>query len=464
MGIVDRVDGTRAEGSHTLRSSWLQSAPDPPVHPHAPATEAPPPTDGAAADNPGPAPGSTALRTLFPALTADGPVYLDSAATTQKPLPVIDAVTDYHRHHTANSGRGTYSWATTLTTAVEQIRVDTAHFLGAHAHEVVFTGGATAALNAVALGWGLTALTDGDEILYSPRDHASNVHPWLRLRDTLAHFGRHIRLIPYRTTALGEADLTDIAAKIGPRTRLLTLSHLHHVYGALSTPQQSAELLPERALLCLDCTQSAGHLPIDVRALGADFAVLAAHKMFGSPGTGVLFCHERIHDQLGPFLPGGNSAVHVQDSALVPDHMPHRMEGGTHNLPGILALGAALRMLRDIGTDRIADHNRILTRRLVDGMRDLPGLRILPGPAHASDGAGYGIVSFTLDAITATDLGFVLAELGLLVRTGAHCVPTTPHPAPGESDSVRVSTHAYTTTEEIDRFLDCLTTIATEVR
>lgn len=401
---------------------------------------------------------------MFPALTADGPVYLDSAATTQKPLPVIDAVTGYHRRHTANSGRGTYPWATALTSAVEQVRTDTARFLGAHPHEVVFTGGATAALNAVALSWGLTALTDGDEILYSPRDHASNIHPWLRLRDTLAHFGRHIRLIPYRTTALGEPDIADITAKLGPRTRLLTLSHLHHVYGALSPAQQLRDRLGERVLVCLDCSQSAGHIPLDMRALGADFAALSAHKMFASPGTGVLFCHERIHDQLTPFLPGGNSGVHVHNSTLIPEHMPYRMEGGTHNIPGILALGAALRTLDDIGIDRIADHNRTLTRRLAEGMRDLPGLQILPGPAHTPGDTGYGIVSFTLAGITATDLGFVLAELGYLVRTGAHCVPTTTDTVPGDTDSVRISTHAYTTTAEVDRFLDCLTTIATEVR
>jgi cysteine desulfurase/selenocysteine lyase len=152
--------------------------------------------------------------------------------------------------------------------------------------------------------------------------------------------------------------------------------------------------------------------------------------------------------------------------------MPHRLEGGTHNIPGILALGEALRVLDSIGIDTVEQHNRMLTRRLVDGMRALPGLRLLPGPAHAPCDTGYGIVSFTLDGITATDLGFVLSELGFLVRTGAHCVPSGTAAATdddaevvaAEADSVRVSTHVYTTAEEIDRFLGCLTTIATEVR
>ncbi|MEU6559633.1 aminotransferase class V-fold PLP-dependent enzyme [Nocardia nova] len=431
------------------------AAPPPPVSPAMPAA--------------GPPPGSAAMRALFPALPQDGPVYLDSAATTQKPLPVIEAIDDYHRRHTANAGRGTYPWATTLTHAVEQVRADTARFLGADPTEIVFTAGATAALNAVALAWGLTTLDDGDEILYSPRDHASNVYPWLQLRDTLAHFGRRVRLVPYRTTALGEADIADIAAKLGPRTRLLTVSHLHHVFGARNTVEEIRDRIGERVAVCFDCSQSAGHLPIDVRELGADFAVLSTHKMFGAPGTGILFCHSRVHDRLRPFLPGGNSAVRIRDSALLPEAMPGRLEGGTPNLPGILALGAALRVLGTIGVDTIAAHNHRLTRRLIDGLRPLPGLRLLPGPAHGSCDTGYGIVSFTLDGVSATDLGFVLAELGFLVRTGAHCVPATARSdhadiVAADDDSVRVSTHVYTATEEIDRFLDCLTALATEVR
>lgn len=470
------VASVRAEGSVTLRSPIPRPAH---AHPASAPASAPTPAHSIArissppACSPcrpvGEATAPAAVRPLFPALTGDGPVYLDSAATTQKPLPVIEAIEGYHRRHTANSGRGTYPWATTLTRAIEQVRADTARFLHAEPDEVVFTAGATAGLNAVALAWGLTTLADGDEILYSPRDHASNVYPWLQLRATLAHFGRRVRLVPYRTTALGEADIDDIAAKLGPRTRLLTLSHLHHVYGARTTLEELRGRIDPRVAVCFDCSQSAGHIPIDVRELGADFAVLSAHKMFAAPGTGVLFCHRRIHDQLSPFLPGGNSGVSVRDSALLPARMPHRLEGGTHNIPGILALGAALRVLDSIGIDTVERHNRMLTRRLLDGMRALPGLRLLPGPGHAPCDTGYGIVSFTLDGITATDLGFVLAELGFLVRTGAHCVPTgtasdDAEMVAAETDSVRVSTHVYTTAEEIDRFLGCLTTIATEVR
>jgi len=403
------------------------------------------------------------VRHLFPALTAASEVYLDSASTTQKPTPVLAAVEEYLSSQTANAGRGTYPWATGLTRAIERVRARTAAHLGAEIDEIVFTPGATAGLNAVALAWGLANLEDGDEILYSPRDHASNIYPWLALRDALARFGRELRLIPYRITALGEADIADIAAKASPRTRLITVSHLHHVFGACTTLEELRGRLDPRVLLCFDCSQSGGHLPIDVAALGTDFAVLSAHKMFGAPGTGVLYCARRTHDRLAPFLPGGNSGVAPGRSGLQRQAMPARLEGGTHNIPGILALGAALDVLDEIGLDIIAEHNRVLTRRLIDGLRPLPGLEFSPGPAHAPCDIGYGIVSFTLAGIGATDLGFVLAQSGFLVRTGAHCIPPAGDHAADE-DSVRVSTHIYTTDDEIDRFVRCVGTIATEVR
>jgi cysteine desulfurase / selenocysteine lyase len=403
---------------------------------------------------------AAALRPLFPALAEVAETYLDSASTTQKPLPVIEAIDRYHRSRTANAGRGTYPWATGWTRELDRVRERTAAFLGAAPDEIVFTPGATAGLNAVALSWGLATLDDGDEILYSPRDHASTVHPWQQLQATLARFGRRLRLIPYRVTAFGEADGADILAKVTDRTRLIVVTHLHHVFGAVTTLARLRDRLDPRILWCFDCSQSGGHLPLDVGELGADFAVLAAHKMFGTPGTGVLYCRRRVHDQLTAFLPGGNSGVTVTDSGLLPTAMPQRMEGGTPNIPGILALGAALDVLDDIGRGAVAEHNRLLTRQLIDGLRPLPGLELLPGPAHATCENGYGIVSFTLAGIGATDLGFVLAEFGFLVRTGAHCVPPR---AGSDDESVRVSTHVYTSAEDIDRFVRCVGTLATEL-
>ncbi|MFC6010542.1 aminotransferase class V-fold PLP-dependent enzyme [Nocardia lasii] len=399
------------------------------------------------------APVSAAVRARFPALADPSVVYLDSAATTQKPDTVIAAVTDYHREHTANAGRGTYGWATTLSARIAGVRARAAGFLGAeHADEIVFTGGATAALGAIAHSWGLAVLEDGDEILYNPADHAANVLPWHQLRDTLARFGRRIVLRPYRSSATGEADIDDILARVGPRTRLITTAHLHHVYGGLTTLEELHGRIDPAILLCFDCSQSGGHLPVDVRGLRADFAVFAGHKMFGAPGTGLLYCHRRVHDRLRPFLPGGGSGVRITEAGLVGTGMPELLEGGTHNIPGILSLEPAFELLDELGRAAVAEHNRILTLALVEGLRTVRGVDFLPGPAHATCAVGYGIVSFTLDGISAADLGFVLADAGFLVRTGAHCMPS----AEAGHGSVRVSTQLYNTLDEIDRFVSCV--------
>ena len=236
-------------------------------------------------------------REQFPALAADpGVVYLDSAATTQKPRAVIDAVTATLAGPAANPGRGSYPWSTRAEQRIAGVRAQAARFIGAAgADEIVFTPGATAGLNAVALSWGLASLADGDEILYSPFDHTSNVYPWVRLREVLARSGRRVTLVPYRVTAAGEADAADIAAKVTSRTRLITVAHVHHLFGGLTTLEELRGRLGPAVRLCFDCTQSAGHIPVDVGQLGCDFAVFSGHKMFGIAGTGVLYARRRVH-------------------------------------------------------------------------------------------------------------------------------------------------------------------------
>lgn len=387
---------------------------------------------------------STVLRRRFPALAARPEVaYLDSASTAQKPAVVVEAVQRHLTDATANAGRGTYPWANQVTRDLEAVRERVARFVGAAGpDEIVFTAGATASLNAVALSWGLANLADGDEILYNPLDHASNVEPWRSLRRILARGGITIRLVPYAVTGTGEADVDDLLAKAGPRTRLVTTSHLHNVFGSLTTLEELA--LP--ILRCFDCSQSAGHVPLDMGALRADFAAFSAHKMFGLPGTGVLYASRRTHPALVPFLPGGHTGA----------VMPSLLEGGTQNLAGIVALGAAIGFVEEIGLDAIASHDRALTRRLVERLRQTRGVELLPGVAAASCEVGYGIVSFTVDGVSASDVGFIAAAHDLYVRTGTHCLPGA------DGESVRVSTHVYTGAAEIDRFADLIAEIARE--
>ena len=411
------------------------------------------------ATRPGPLDKLAALaRDEFPALLAvPGVVYLDSAATTQRPWRVIDAVSAELAAATANPGRGAYPWSGRAARRVAEVRERVARFIGAQGpDEVVFVPGATAGLNAVALSWGMANLADGDEVLFSPLDHSSAVFPWLNLRQILARCGTRISLVPYAVTATGEADTADILAKVSPRTRLIVATHVHSLFGAMTTLEELRGRLGERVRLCFDCTQSAGHVPLDVAGLDADFAVFSAHKMFGIPGTGVLYARRRGHPELAPFLPGGGSAVRLHDGRLGGLRMPGGLEGGTLDLPGIAALGAALDFIEDLGIGRIAAHGQALTRFLIGRLREIPHLTLLPGVAWGQCPAGYGIVSFRLDGVRSDDLGFALSAHGFYLRAGRHCLPA----GSGYEDSVRVSTHVYNSGAELNELASVLSGLA----
>jgi cysteine desulfurase/selenocysteine lyase len=399
-------------------------------------------------------------RDQFPALLAEpGIVYLDSAATTQKPQCVIDAVAAELTTATANPGRGVYPWSSRAARRVAEVRGRVARFIGAQGpDEVVFVPGATAGLNAVALSWGMANLADGDEILFSPLDHSSTVYPWLNLRQLLARSGTRITLVPYLVTATGEADTADIASKVSPRTRLIVATHVHSLFGSMTTLEELRGRIGAQVRLCFDCTQSAGHVPLDVAGLDADFVVFSAHKMFGIPGTGVLYARRRVHPELAPFLPGGGSAVGLQEGRLQGPRMPEGLEGGTPDLPGIAALGAALDFIDELGIGRIAAHGRALTAFLIDRLREVAHLTLLPGVAWGQCPAGYGIVSFRLDGVRSDDLGFALSAHGFYLRAGRHCLPA----GSGYEDSVRVSVHVYNSGEELSRLAGVLSGLVEE--
>ena len=402
-----------------------------------------------------------AVRALFPALAGTDRAYLDSASTTQVPSPVLDAVRDVLAAPAANPGRGAHPWAAAAAGRVERARGRLAAFLGAAPDEVVLTTGATAAANAVAHAWGLATLQDGDEVLLSPTDHASTVLPWVRVRDLLAARGRRIRLVAYRTTRSGEADVEDVRTRLGARTRVVVLTHVHGVLGGRSTLEEVD--LPTGAVLVVDATQSAGHGRVDVGALRADFLYLSAHKMFGLPGAGALVCRRRTHDRLGPAFPGGTGdggpavgAGRGDDATGLEDLRvpggPRALESGSANVPAVVALEAAADFVDGLGPEAVAAHTADLTLRLVDGLRAVPRVRLLPGVAHAACRVGHGIVSFTVDGERSDDVGFALAEHGVDVRAGRQCLAVRG----AIGDPVRASVHAYTTPDDVDRLVGTL--------
>ncbi|WP_229830499.1 aminotransferase class V-fold PLP-dependent enzyme [Actinoplanes ianthinogenes] len=374
------------------------------------------------------------LRAQFPIVAAHPEIaYLDSAATAQKPQPVLTAVMDYLTSENANAARGTYPWATRTTARVEQARDRVRAFLGDPDPDrsgVHFVSGATEGLRAVARDWLAPQLRDGDEIVVPYADHNANIVPWHEAA-ALAH-ARGVRVtlraMPY--DAAHDYDAARLADLVTPRTRMIAATHVHHVYGNDMHVSRLRAAAGPGVPICLDAAQSAGHLPLSVRELDVDFLVFSGHKAMALPGTGVVWAGNR--------------------------RGPEYTQAGWHGTPntsGIVSLVAALDWLDAAGVDRIAAWTRDLGARLTDGLARLDAYQVLgcQGSLAADSGVQrrQGIVTFRHRAIGAHDLGFILAADGLLVRADGHCQGDQ-----GEkTSSVRVSLHAYNTPQEIDRLL-----------
>ncbi|GAA2544313.1 MULTISPECIES: aminotransferase class V-fold PLP-dependent enzyme [Streptomyces] len=386
------------------------------------------------------------LREQFPIVTAHPELaYLDSAATSQKPRAVLEAVQTYLTTSNANAGRGTYPWANRTTELVEGTRERVKEFL--HDPEpdrsaVHFTSGTTEGLRTVARDWLVPYLADGDEILVPHADHRANLDPWLEVQRLLAErgVGVRVRALPYQAVS-GDYDHRRLGEVVGPRTRFVAATHVHHVYGGDMNVHRIRAAVGPDVPICLDAAQSVGHLPLglDDPALDVDFVVFSGHKAMALPGTGAVWAR----NARGPvFRPAGWR--------------------GTPNTVGIVSLRAALDWLDAAGPDRIARWTAGLTTRLTDRLRHLDPYEILGCPSSlAADTAlpaaqrRHGIVTFRHRDIPSDDLGFILYSHGFMVRADSLC-----QAGAGERDgSVRVSLHVYNTVEEIDRLLAVLASL-----
>jgi cysteine desulfurase/selenocysteine lyase len=382
------------------------------------------------------------IRSQFPVFQQQPDIiFFDNASTTQKPTLVADAITQCMAGYAANAGRGTYPWASQVTQSIEAIRATIAHFIGADdPQSVVFTAGATDSINTIVYAWGLHNFQTGDEILYSPYDHAANVKPWQHLQVLLAKMNIAIKLVPYRLLESGEADLADVQHKLSSRTRLIVASHIHHVYGTKTDLSKLCDILPKRVRTAVDCSQSIGHIPIDVVELKADFVSFSGHKMFAGTGTGVLYIKPSIQHEMHAFRVGGNYEHHQAGS------MPLLLETGTPNIVGIISIGAASEFITSIGIDAITARIQDLTTYALAKLRTFSKLNFMPGVAYQHNAVGYGILSFTINGMTSADVGFVLADQHIYVRTGNHCLDESLN----SENSVRLSMHIYNTRKEID--------------
>jgi len=373
-------------------------------------------------------------------------VYLDSAASSQKPRAVIDAMSDYLSAHHANVHRGAHELSVEATDAYEGARAKVARFVGAsRPEEIVFTRGTTEAINLVAYAWG-RSLGPGDEIVLTIMEHHSNIVPWQLLAE------RSGATIRYAELTLGaRLDVGQMASLIGPATKLVGVTHVSNTLGVMNPVAEVAELAHEAGALCLvDGAQAAPHGAVDVQALGCDFYAFSAHKMCGPTGIGALWGRSELLEAMPPFQGGGEmiSEVRLEGSTWAP--VPHKFEAGTPAIAEAVGFGAAVDYLENIGFDAIRAHEAEIVRYALSRLSSLDGLRIV-GPTENR----LGVVSFTYGDIHPHDLATILDRRGVAIRAGHHCnQPLMDHL--GVDATARASFYLYTSRAEIDALIDAL--------
>jgi cysteine desulfurase / selenocysteine lyase len=374
-------------------------------------------------------------------------IYLDYAATSQKPRQVLAALQHYYDHDNANVHRGAHQLSARATEGFEAARAKVAAFIGAaSAREIVFTRNASEAINLVARSWGDANLGPGDEVLLTVMEHHSNLVPWQLLAARTGCVLRHAGL-----TETGELDLDDLRSQITERTKLVSLVQVSNTLGCLNPIEQVAALAHAAgALVLVDACQSLPHLPLNVAALGADFLVGSSHKLCGPTGMGFLWAREALLEAMPPFLGGGEM---IQDVYL--DHsswaeLPHKFEAGTPAIAEAIGMGAAIDYLSALGIERIHAWEQLLTRQLFERLQAIEGVRIL-GPTPEQQPDRGALAAFTVDGLHANDIAALLDSAGICIRSGHHCTQPL-HRLYGLPGSARASLGFTTTPEEIDRF------------
>ena len=392
-----------------------------------------------------------AIREDFPILREQAHghplIYFDSAATSQKPRAVLDALRIYYEHNNANVHRGLHELSSRATEAYEQSRQRVATYLGAaSADEIVFTRGTTESINLVAHSWGGKFLRQGDVVLLTEMEHHSNLVPWQLLGERT---GAQLRFVPVRDD--GTLDLDQLPALLTPEVKLFAFTH---VSNSLGTINPVAELCRKAraggALTLVDAAQSAGHLPIDVQELGCDFLAFSGHKMCGPTGIGALYARAQILDAMPPWHGGGEMIVSVTLEKSAFKKAPHRFEAGTPNIAGAIGLAAAIDYIEQIGRPAIFEHDAQLARYAMERLAELPGMRVL-GPREERG----ALVGFVMDAAHPHDLTTFADQYGLALRGGHHCNQPLMRRF-GLPGTTRASFYFYNTIEEIDRMIEIL--------
>ena len=393
----------------------------------------------------------------FPILAADENgnrlVYLDSAATTQHPTQVLDAVTNYYLHDNANPHRGVYELAMRATDAHEGARHRVAQFFHAQDDEIVFTQNTTESLNLVAYSYGMHFLHEGDEIVISVAEHHSNLVPWQRVAKATGAEATGAKLVYLYPNAAGYLTEEELDRKITAKTRLVAVGMVSNVLG-LRAPVEAivARAHAVGAVVVLDCAQSAPHMPVDVKKLDVDFAACSAHKLYAPMGMGALYARADLLDKMPPFLSGGDMIGAVHEHSATWAEGPRKFEAGTRNVGGEVGFAAALDYMDAIGWDAMMAHEHTLLDRMLKGMAQMPWLTVYGDPTAANR---FGVVSFNVNDVHPHDVATILDAGGVAVRAGHHCAQPLMDFL-GIGSCCRASVAVYNTEADVDALLENL--------
>ena len=379
-------------------------------------------------------------------------VYFDNAATTQKPNVVLERMVRYYESENANPLRGVYDLSVKATDAYENARARTAEFIGAEsASEIVFTRNASESLNLIAKSYGETFLKEGDEIVLTVMEHHSNLLPWQEVGKKTG--AKLVFLEPDKTGFISDEE---IKAKITEKTKLVSLAHISNVLGRKNPVEKVIKAAHDvGAVAVIDGAQAVPHTRVNVRELDADFYVFSGHKMLAPMGIGVVYGKKKLLNKMPPFLTGGEMIEYVELDSATYAEVPHKFEAGTVNVGGAVGLHAAMDYLDKVGFDYIEETELRLTKRLFEGMRALPYIKIA-GSENAEE--HNGIITFTIDDVHPHDSASILNDAKICVRAGHHCAQPLMKFL-GFNSTLRASLYFYNTEEEVDRFLDSLTKV-----
>ncbi|MFQ1744486.1 aminotransferase class V-fold PLP-dependent enzyme [Aeromonas veronii] len=391
------------------------------------------------------------LRSQFPALAQEVNghplVYLDNAATTQKPQAVLDAIAHYYGADNANVHRAAHALSGRATRAFEAARETVARFINApRSHEVIWTRGTTEAINLVAQSWGMSELKAGDEIILSTLEHHANIVPWQLVAQRT---GAVIRVIPLDER--GDLDLAAYHAMLGPRTRLVSVAHVSNALGTVNPVKEMvAAAKAVGALTLIDGAQAVAHLEMDVQAIGCDFYAFSGHKLYGPTGIGVLWGRTELLERMPPWQAGGEMIDRVSFSGTTFNTLPFKFEAGTPHIAGAIGLAAAIDFVMAQDREWLAQHEQALTDYLVAGLQQVPGLRLVGEPGQRA-----GAVSFLLDDIHPQDAATLLDMQGIALRVGHHCAMPLMESL-GIGGTMRASLACYNNRDDVDALLAAL--------